>query len=127
MCSLYGAIMKDKVIQARWEAVKNEIRHILVQRAKDKETITYSELARMLQTVHMHYHSHIFFRLLIELGNEEDAEGRPCLPALVVTKQTGIPGGGFFTGLALEYSENHNTLEEYWRSRLEEVFAYYAG
>jgi hypothetical protein len=119
--------MKDKVIQARWEVVKDEMREILVQFARDKQTVTYSELARMLQTVHMHYHSHIFFRLLIELGNEEEAEERPCLPALVVTKHTGMPGGGFFADIDTELSQEPDALETYWRTRLEEVFDYYAG
>jgi hypothetical protein len=118
--------MKDKVIAARWDAVVEEMRHLLIQCARDQETVTYSELSRMIQTAHIHYHSHILVRLLDQLGNEEEAEGRPCLPALVVTKQTGMPGGGFFTGLAHEFSEDPDALEAYWRAKVKEVFDYWA-
>jgi hypothetical protein len=118
--------MKDKVMEARWETVKEEMRDILIQCAKDKETVTYSQLTRMLQTVRVHYHSHILVRLLDELGDEEDAEGRPCLPALVVTKQTGMPGGGFFAGISTELGQSPDTLEKYWRKHVDEVFAYWA-
>jgi hypothetical protein len=118
--------MKDNASQARWETVKQEMRDLLIQFAKDKETVTYSQLTRMLQTVHIHYHSHILVRLLDELGDEEDAEGRPCLPALVVTKQTGMPGGGFFAELSTELSQSPDALEEYWRTRVDEVFEYWA-
>lgn len=117
--------MKDRVLLARWQEVKGEMRQILIQCARDGHTITYAELARMLQTVHMHYHSHIFFRLLIELGSDEEAEGRPCLPALVVTKHTGMPGGGFFSRLAHEFSENPDALADYWRAQVDEVYDYW--
>jgi hypothetical protein len=117
--------MKDKASEARWETVKEEMRDVLIQFARDKQTVTYSELTRMLQTTHIHYHSHILVRLLDELGNEEDSEGRPCLPALVVTKQTGMPGGGFFAGLSTQVNQSPDALEEYWRSRVDEVFEYW--
>jgi len=118
--------MKDKASQARWETVKDEIRDILIRYARDRKTITYSELTRMLQTTYIHYHSHILVRLLDEIGSEDDAENRPGLPALVVTKQTGLPGGGFFAGLASEVSENPDAMETYWRKQVEAVFNYWA-
>jgi hypothetical protein len=38
----------------------------------------------------------VLVKLLTDIGTAEVEAGRPILPALVVTKQTGLPGAGYF-------------------------------
>lgn len=113
--------MPRSLSHTNWKAVKAEIRQILIEVAKARRVITYSELTAMLQTAYVHYHSHILVQLLTEIGSEEAQAGRAILPALVVTKQTGMPGAGFFM-IADDRDNNHSDPEAYWRDALEKVY-----
>lgn len=117
--------MTTRFAQARWEAVKEEIRHILIEVARARQVITYAELTAMLQTAYVHYHSHLLARLLVEIGWEEMDAGRPVLPALVVTKQTGLPGHGFFK-LAAERGYDISEPEAFWANAVKQVHGYWS-
>lgn len=114
------------VDSADWNAAKAEIRAILIQLAKDKETITYRGLTQRLTTIHVHYHSHLFARLLIAACEDGYRAGEGNLCALVVTKQTGLPGGGFFRHAA---EEGHDISDPhaYWQTVVDELFAQWDG
>src|SRR5262245_18484379 len=88
--------MPKRLANVNWDEVKREIRDILIQVARSQQIITYSELTAMLQTAYVHYHSQVLVSMLTEIGSAEVRAGRPVLPALVVTKQTGLPGAGYF-------------------------------
>jgi hypothetical protein len=88
--------------------------------------MTYSELTAMLQTARLHYHSHMLARLLVDVGREEVEAGRPVLPALVVTKQTGLPGQGFFK-LAAARGYDVSEPEAFWASALKQVHDYWSN
>ncbi|MDL1900234.1 hypothetical protein FBR02_05640 [Anaerolineae bacterium CFX9] len=107
-------------------AVKAEMRDILIAAARARETITYSGLAERIRTVHIHAHSFIFTRLLREVCADADAAGDGFLCALVVSKATGMPSGGYFQrDLADKLSEQD--LEAIWRDELESVYALWAS
>lgn len=113
-----------------WDALKDELRGILIHQARQCMTISYSELARLLQTVHMHHRAPHFQRLIREVNGDELAAGRPSLAALIVRKDSGIPGGGFFTHLPPhlpEYSEGALApdLLTYWQAELQAVCDYW--
>jgi hypothetical protein len=110
------------LLDAKWDDVREEIRNILIDLARQRQTITYSELAALVQSARLHYHSHIFFQLLIDVGRIEADAGRPILPALVVTKQTGMPGGGYFT---LSENVDSGDLRAEWENDLHEVYVYW--
>jgi|FLYN01.1.fsa_nt_gi hypothetical protein len=110
----------------QWESVKAEIRQLLVEVARTGQVITYSDLTSRLQTAYLHYHSHILARLLVEIGWEEVEAGRPVLPALVVTKQTGLPGHGFFK-LAAERGYDIAEPEVFWASAVKQVHDYWSN
>jgi hypothetical protein len=105
-------------------AVKAEMRAIMIEMAQARETITYSDLSLRLETAQLHYHSFLFTRLLIEIGREEEAAGRGILPAVVVSKATGMPGGGYFR-LSAKMGHETSTIEALWRDDLETLFDYW--
>jgi hypothetical protein len=117
--------MTRTISEARWDEVRAEIRQLLIDVARAKQVITYSELTSMLQTAYLHYHSSMLARLLVEIGAEEVEAERPVLPALVVTKQTGLPGQGFFK-LAAERGYDISDPEAYWRAAVKQVHDYWS-
>jgi hypothetical protein len=110
--------------RADWSAVIVEMRAILVGCARARHTITYSELTRQLTTARVHYHSPWLTRLLEALGREEAAAQRPILAALVVTKQTGMPGGGYFEMTARD-SLPAEDLAAIWQADVQAVYEYW--
>jgi hypothetical protein len=114
---------KFKLTEAEWGAVKAEMRALLIEQAKTRQTISYSELADRLETVSVHPYSYAFARLLTQIGGEEEQAGRPLLPALVVRKATGIPGAGYFKGTGVR---GHTATEEEWAEELQRVYDYWS-
>ncbi len=113
--------MPKRISQVDWNAVREEIRQILIQVAKARKLITYSELTSMLQSAYVHYHSPLLAQLLVDIGSQEVRAGRGILPALVVTKDTGLPGGGFFK-IADERGYDLSDPEKFWREAVEKVY-----
>jgi hypothetical protein len=115
---------RKDIVSVDWTAVKDEIRAILIEVAKAGHTITYSELTSMLQTAYVHYHSQVLVQLLTDIGREEHLAGRPVLPALVVTKQTGMPGGGYFRFGPGEAEVNDPAA--LWAEDVKQVYTYWS-
>ena len=84
--------------QERWDAAKEEIRGILIRRAKTDgdPTISYSDLSAQAREISFQPDSHAFHAMLGEFSSEEDESRRGMLSVLVVAKETGEPGSGFF-------------------------------
>jgi hypothetical protein len=116
---------RAKLTDANLNAVREEMRAEMIACARARETITYSELSMRLQTAYIHYHSTYMVRLLDDIGRQEFEAGRPILPAVVVRKSNGIPGGGYFRELA-QMTELPVEMVEQWRKDLEAVFDYWA-
>ena len=85
-----------KLNDAKWSDLKSEMRQIMIDVAHAGQTISYSELCVSLKTAYLHHRSPMLTQLLIEIGTAEARAGRPPLPAVVVAKQSGMPGGGYF-------------------------------
>jgi hypothetical protein len=62
--------------------------------------------------------------MLINIGSAERAAGRPILPALVIAKQTGRPGSGYFT-LAPGEAEVGDLIQE-WEQEVQRVYDYWS-
>jgi len=111
-------VAQKRLADAKWGVVREEIRSILIESAKLRQTITYSELCMRLQTATLHYHSSILTRLMDEVCEDEWDKGHGKLCALIVLKATGIPGGGYFS-----HMPQSDDLEAAWRQDLEDVFS----
>lgn len=118
---------KPALTDSTYHAIVEEIRGILIDIARQGgPTISYSELCSLIQTASIHYHSHLLTRLLIDVGQAERAAGRPVLPALVVGKQSGIPGAGYFKGIDSRERLPDTDAEAQWQHDLEQVYTYWS-
>src|SRR5215470_8318342 len=79
-----------------WENAKLEAVRAIVQEGKKGKTIAYSDLTKRISSIGFGPHDYSFHHLLGEISCEEEAAGRGMLSALVVHKEDGMPGQGFF-------------------------------
>ncbi len=116
---------RTRVTDMERSAVKAEMLAVLIDCAKARQTITYGGLCARLTTVTLDPGTFVFTRLLREVCAEAAARGDGPLCALVVSKATGRPSGGYFAREITEVS-GPDTLEALWRTELDEVFAQWA-
>lgn len=118
--------MADEFLKADWDAVLEEMRAILVHLAKQRKTISYSGLCALITTARVHHRAPYFHKLLDDLSRDDEAHGVPSLAALVVRKDSGIPGQGYF---AIFHAQggSPDELEAYWRGQFEAVCDYWAN
>ncbi len=109
--------------EVEWDVMVEAMRVELIALARQGRIVTYSELALLLP-VYIHPGSYAFTRLLTQVCADEELARHGSLCALVVSKATGIPGAGFFRGMA-ERGDDASNPEAYWRAELERVFAYW--
>ena len=84
--------------EALWAEAKEQARTILAElaAARSDSTIFYADLTTRITAIRFNYHEPAFHMLLDQISREEHAAGRGMLSVLVVGKETGRPGGGFF-------------------------------
>jgi hypothetical protein len=114
-----------RLTDADKHTVRTELRNILIQAARNREILTYSELCQRLSSVHVHPHSFVFTHLLRQVCEAEIERGSGMLCALVVSRTTGIPGSGYFR-TAAEQGRNGDDLVALWQADVESVFARWA-
>ena len=106
-----------------WQRAKDEARSIMVERAKVRGMISYSELVDGISEIRLEAHDPRLFNLLAEISTEEDSEGRGMLTALVVHKQGDMePGTGFYD-LAERLGRDVGDIDECWINELHKVHA----
>lgn len=106
-----------------WNNAKKEMRQILVERAKVRGMIPYSELVSKVRTISLEPHSFALAAMLGEISTEEDAAGRGMLTAIVVHKHDDMePGPGFFE-LADELGRDTSEILQCWVDELHRVHA----
>lgn len=111
---------------AEWTDIKAEIHGILVGLARMERKISYSELAMQVTTASMHHRAPGFHSILRDICRDEIAAGRPVIGVLVVNKQSGICGQGYFkfaAGMGADVSDP----EAYWRAEFESVCDYWSN
>lgn len=79
-----------------WERAKLEATRAIVREGQKGSTISYSDLTKQISSIPFGPHDSIFHHLLGQISVEEDAAGRGMLSALVVHKDDGLPGDGFW-------------------------------
>lgn len=106
---------------AEWEVMREAMHAELIDLARARRIVTYSELALLLP-VYVHPGSYAFTRLLTQVCAASLQAGEGLLCALVVSKSTGVPGAGYFRSLA-EQGVDVSDYETCWREDVERVFA----
>jgi molybdopterin synthase catalytic subunit len=112
---------------ADWNKAKQEMREILIERAKVRGVIPYSELAAAVQTSRLEPESYTLAAMLGEISRSEEAAGRGVLSVIVVHKSGDMqPGSGFFE-LADELGRDTSDILKYWVDELKNVHAYWGS
>ena len=68
------------------------MRELLIRTAKARGTLTYGELMKLLGISR----GRPLFDAIVEVDRAEYAKGAPGFAAIIVRRDTGFPGGGFF-------------------------------
>ena len=107
----------------QWENAKQEARSIMIERAKLRAMIPYSELATKIKTIKLEAHDPRLFDLIGQISSEEDSAGRGMLSVVVVHKVGDMqPGPGFFE-LAEKLGRNTSDILKCWITELKRVHA----
>lgn len=110
-----------------WEAAKKQAINVLIEVARRRGRIAYSELVAQITALSLEPHDPRLFHLLGEISSEEDAAGRGMLTAIVVHKSGDMqPGPGFFE-LAKSRGRNTNDMLACWISEFNKVHDYWAN
>lgn len=105
-----------------WGRAKSEAVRAIEAQAKRESTITYVDLTRRIQAIAFSPTDYAFHSLLSEVSKDEDSAGRGLLSALVVRKEDGLPGQGFFD-LARELGRDFTDETRFWTDELRVVFS----
>lgn len=120
MTTKYGYSIAD------WNAAKQEMWHILVEGAKLRGMIPYSELVQEVHAIKFEPDSYAFHAMLGEISRDEDQAGRGMLSVIVVHKYGDMqPGPGFFE-LAKQLGRNTADILMCWIEELKEVHEYWS-
>lgn len=121
MSKFYGYDAQD------WQKAKQEMREILILRAKARGTIPYSELVDLIEAIRIEPNSSALAAMLGEISTEEDSAGRGMLSVIVVHKGGDMqPGPGFFD-LAKTLKRKTSDILACWIAELNTVHGYWGG
>jgi len=106
----------------QWDAAKEEMRAVLIARAKEERTIPYSELTGKVHTIDFSPEDNAFHHMLDDISREEDAASRGMFSVIVVHKAGNMmPGPGFFK-LAKKLGRDTSGREKCWSDELKRVY-----
>lgn len=106
-----------------YKGVIGDLYDKLIEIAKSRTTITYSEAAESIAGVR----ANSIWPLLDDLNRYEAKQGRPMISAVVVNGSSGIPGDGFFTIARLlgrnapDPKSSKQARRAFWESELERL------
>ena len=110
-----------------WDAAKKQATDVLVEVARRRGRIAYSELVAQIAALSLEPHDPRLFHLLGEISSEEDAAGRGMLTAIVVHKFGDMqPGPGFFE-LAKSRGRNTKDMLACWIAEFNKVHDFWAN
>ena len=111
----------------------NRIGAFLEQRAREATPIFYNDLARGLglPPVTDAWLSHPLCEIFDALDVDDHAHGRPFRTAMVVNRETSIPGEGFFKTVQslrkITAPRDPMKRIEFWKKEFDELVAFYAA
>ncbi|MFC3051399.1 hypothetical protein [Kordiimonas pumila] len=115
--------MRHGFSEQQWNAAKEEMRHLLINTAKNLQMITYSDLVHQTQTIKLDPHDVRLAHMLGEISSEEDKKDRGLLTVIVVHKHGDMePGPGFYE-LAKSKGRDISDKQKCWIDELHKVHA----
>ncbi len=107
--------------ESEWVDARERMTSLLAGLAAERVTITYGDIAREIFGDRLSARSGGLYKMLYEVCAEQDARHGTMLASLVVRKDTGIPGKGYFANAAL-LGRDVTDPEAYWRSEVEKIW-----
>ena len=112
---------------ANWKKAKEDMRQVLIERAKVRGMISYSELTSKITAIHIEPKSYALAAMLGEISEDENAAGRGMLSVIVVHKSGDMqPGHGFFE-FAKELDRDTSDILKCWVEELKKVHGYWSS
>jgi len=108
-----------------WDAAKGLLRSLVSDVAASRSTVTYGEAARVAFGGRFSARSGALMDLLSEVDAEEEAVRGVIIASLVVRKDTGMPGDGYFAFAADELGRDTTDRAAFWRAEAEAVWRAY--
>lgn len=120
-------IQKDTywgIPRAQWADARERARAAMLARARAHATITYAELANAVAETGFRPRSWALMALLGEVCRDEDPVHDVWTASLVVRKDTGMPGDGYF---AYAQREGHDVSDKaaFWHEHVQRVWNAY--
>ncbi len=113
--------------ESKWNAARDEMRDVLIERAKVRGMIPYSELVEHVETIKLEPESYALAKMLGEISTLEDEDSRGMLTVIVVHKSGDMqPGPGFFE-LAKRLGRDTSDILVCWVEELKCVHAYWSA
>lgn len=107
-----------------WDAVKEEVRDILIDCARQRKTITYGELSSRLTTAHIPAYSYAMSAILGDIIREGEPQEWGVLATLVVRKSDGLPGAGYFKAMS-QRGISESDYRTIWQTEFDRVCDYW--
>ncbi|HTN04961.1 MAG TPA: hypothetical protein VL132_23950 [Planctomycetaceae bacterium] len=119
--------MKSGYEQEVWDAAKDEMRQALIERAKVRGMIPYSELVEGISSIQFEPNSFALAAMLGELSTEENDAGRGMLSVIVVHKVGDMQTGPGFFELAKALGRDTSDIVKCWVEELRTVHRAWSG
>lgn len=109
-----------------WADARECVREAILERARARSTITYAELAQAASATGFRPRSWALMALLGEVCRDEDPVHDVEIASLVVRRDTGMPGDGYF---AYAEREGGDTSDRgaFWREQAQRVWNAYTA
>lgn len=104
---------------------KQALREMLIDAARERGTVTYSDVSVRVFEGRVPARSRYIMDLLTEVDEEEHASTGVIIASLVVRADSGIPGAGYFTFLARRFGRDITDPRAAWSVEAEKVWATY--
>ena len=109
-----------------WNKAKEEARPVISEVASRGGLIFYSDLVRRIRSCDVEPYGEPLAKMLGEISTDEDAAGRGLLTAVVIRKEDGRPGRGFFDKLARDrgrvFPDSEAGRDRFWVEELGRVY-----
>jgi hypothetical protein len=109
-----------------WEEARSLAREAILERARAGATITYAELAQAVAVTGFRPRSWALMALLSEVCDAEDPVHDVWIASLVVRKDSGVPGDGYFIYAEREGYDTSDR-DTFWREHAQRVWNAYGA
>ena len=115
------------MVSGQWEEAKAQATEVLIDVAKGRGRIAYSEPTPRIDAIDFEAEDPRFWHMLGEISQEEDAAGRGMLSAIVVHKSGDMIAGKGFYELAKKMGKKVSEVDRFWLQQFNRVHDYWAN